>query len=176
MSSLSQRLKAIQIPCEPEKHSFDHLSMKDLEETKVDFGQTHRGKTYLEMWNRHQDWICWFLNRFEKSGKENHQRLIHFIELKIERAELMGEGVPQHAGPKETYLQPKMKAKASSRKKPQSAVEIPVLDAEEEDDPFEFLPEAEMESHSALEGRMNQMEMVLSQVLVHLEQQNVESQ
>ena len=52
MSTLSQRLRAIQIPNEPEKMSFEHLSMKDLEDSVIDFGQTHRGKTFLEMWTK----------------------------------------------------------------------------------------------------------------------------
>ena len=182
MSSLSHRLKALQIPSAPEKYNFDHLSLKDLEESTIDFGQTHRGKTYLEMWNRHQDWIGWFVNHYEKSGKENHQKVIHFIQMKIERAELTGEGIPQHAGPKMSHMKPKMKAKAACRKQ-QMPAEIPIPEMEEEDALFEFLPEAEMDAQSValtgnvqpLENRVDQMEAVLSRILAHLEH-NVESQ
>ena len=182
MSSLSHRLKALQIPSAPEKYNFDHLSLKDLEESTIDFGQTHRGKTYLEMWNRHQDWIGMFVNHSQKSGKENHQKVIHFIQLKIERAELTGEGIPQHAGPKMSHMKPKMKAKVACRKQ-QMPAEIPIPEMEEEGDLFEFLPEAEMDAQSVAlmenvqlpENRVDQMEAVLSRILAHLEH-NLESQ
>ncbi|CAL1130741.1 unnamed protein product, partial [Cladocopium goreaui] len=54
MSSLSQRLKELQVPGETAKFDFSHLSFSQLEETKVDFGQAHVGRTYREMWLNHQ--------------------------------------------------------------------------------------------------------------------------
>ena len=183
MSSLSQRLKAIQTPSKPEKFQFNHMSMADLEESIVTFGQTHRGKSYLEVWEKHQDWIGWFLSHFENSGKEEHQRMIHFIKCKIERAELTGEGVPTGTGSKDIKLKPKMKAKAMPMKAQASAGEVPIPEMLDEEDPFEFLTEAEMDSRSVapidqvgpLESRVNQMEAVLGRILAHLER-NVESQ
>eukprot|EP00435_Cladocopium_sp_Y103_P072470 s855_g40.t1 len=184
-STMDASQSAVQVSSEPPKRSFDHLSMMDLEETVIDFGNTHRGRKYIEMWNDHQDWIAWFTARFEKSGKESHQKLLHFIQLKVERAELTGEGVQMHSGPKQIYMQPKMKAKAVPKKPYMVAVETPLpIDLEEEEDLFEFLPEAEMDSRSVaatenahpLESRVNQMEAMLGRILAHLEQQNVESQ
>ena len=89
---------------------------------------------------------------------------------------------PQHAGPKMSQRKPKMMAKAACRKT-QMPAEIPIPEMEEEEDHFEFLPEAEMDAQSValtenmqpLENRVDQMEAVLSRILAHLEH-NVESQ
>lgn len=68
------------------KHDFSHLSLSHLEQTKIDFGQTHHGKTYREMWANQQEWVLCFTGRNEKS------------ELMIERAELEGSTLPVHKG------------------------------------------------------------------------------
>ena len=98
MSSLSLRLKELQVPGETAKFDFSHLSLSQLEETKVDFGQAHLGRTYREMWLNHQEWLLWFAGRYEKSGKESHQKILHYVQLMVERAELAGTRIPVHKG------------------------------------------------------------------------------
>ena len=116
MSSLSQRLKQIQVPVETQKADFSHLSLQQLEETKITFGHTHVGKTFREMWLNHQDWILWFSGRFEKSGKEEHQKVLHYINLMVERAERTVSTVPATKGAAPAQVGPVAKAKVVPRK------------------------------------------------------------
>ena len=44
--ALSKRLQQMQ-ETEVVKMDFNHLSMSELEETKLDFGQKHLGKTFV---------------------------------------------------------------------------------------------------------------------------------
>eukprot|EP00435_Cladocopium_sp_Y103_P054909 s628_g18.t1 len=175
------------VPGETVKHDFTHLSMAQLEETKVDFGQAHVGRTYKEMWVGHQDWITWFVGRFEKSGKKSHQRLIHYVKLMIERAELTGTQVPVNKGITITE-KPMTKAKAKPFAKKlanpsqQAAAAASVWDLEDETE-FEIFQEEEFDggmsvtgpevSHpdvSHLETRMLNVENALTQILGMLEQ------
>ena len=178
MSSLSQRLKNLQVPGEVAKHDFSHLSLQELEETKVDFGQAHVGRTYREMWQEYQDWLLWFSNRYEKSGKESHQKILHYVQMKVKRAELAGTHIPVHKGVPATM--PVTKAKAKPMPKKITTEALTVWDAEEEDE-FEIFPEgvetamsvADPEPSSQnvahLEVRMLSMENAVSQILMMLE-------
>jgi len=182
MSSLSQRLKELQVPGETAKFDFSHLSLSQLEETKVDFGQAHLGRTYREMWLNHQEWLLWFAGRYEKSGKESHQKILHYVQLMVERAELAGTRIPVHKGVPSSVTPMKPKAKAWPKKlaRPPNDV-ISVWDADETEE-FEVYGdeiEAGMSVAAASEGpnsnvahletRMLSMENALSQILLMLE-------
>lgn len=60
----------------------------------VNFGSTHKGKTFLEMWDNHQKWIGFMTERYRQSPKVEHRRLMEFIELKIQEAETLGVLIP----------------------------------------------------------------------------------
>ena len=179
MSSLSQRLRQLQTAVEPTKHDFSHLSLQQLEETKVDFGQSHLGKKYKEMWQGHQDWVAWFTNRYEKSGKESHQKFLHYVQIKVERAELEGTTVPVCSGgtPTTTHLTAKAKPLPKKKTAIPPAEQVTVWEADEEE--FELYPgEIEMGMSAIgtecnqpeviqLEHRMQQVETTLSHI-VHL--------
>jgi hypothetical protein len=177
MSSLCQRLKQIQVPTETVKMDFSHLSLNQLEETRVDFGQAHSGKTYREMWVNHQDWILWFTGRYEKSGKESHQKMLYYIQLMIEKAEMNGTNVPLTKGTAPKSSMAMTKAKAMPKRAMQPPVEATsVWDATEEEYEI-FTEEAEMGlSVAAPEGNNpdvshleHRMETTLSQIITLLE-------
>ncbi|CAL1155270.1 unnamed protein product [Cladocopium goreaui] len=182
MSSLSQRLKELQVPGETAKFDFSHLSLSQLEETKVDFGQAHVGRTYREMWLNHQEWLLWFAGRYEKSGKESHQKILHYVQLMVERADVSGTRIPVHKGVPSSVKIEKLKAKAWPQKLAQPPNEtISVWDATEMEE-FEMYGdeiEAGMSVVAATEGpspnvaqleaRMLSMENALSQILLALE-------
>lgn len=177
MSTLSMRLKALQVPGETPKFNFDHMSMKQLEDSVIDFGQAQLGLKYQEAWERHQDWVTWFINKYEKSAKESHQRFLHYVQLKIERAELDGTNIPLNAGPKTSAMKPKTKPKAAPRQIYQAPVAT--MPNMEEEELFELLSAEEEMSIPAvevpgnqvqhLETRMLHMEDALSRILAHLE-------
>ena len=175
---MSMRLKALQVPGETPKFNFKHMSMKQLEDSVIDFGQAQLGLKYQEVWERHQDWVTWFTNKYEKSAKESHQRFLHFVQLKIERAELEGKNIPLNAGPKTSTMKPMMKPKAA----PPQIYQVPVAsmpDMDEGEELFELLQtEEEMPTAAIevsgnqiehLETRMLHMEDALSRILAHLE-------
>ena len=151
--------------------------MKQLEDSVIDFGQAQLGLKYQEVWERHQDWVTWFINKYEKSAKENHQRFLHFVQLKIERAELEGTNIPLNVGPKTPAAKSKMKPKAA----PRQIYQVPVANMPNMDEKelFELLPTEEEMSIPAtemhgnqvqhLETRMLHMEDALSRILAHLE-------
>ena len=182
MSSLSQRLKELQVPGETAKFDFSHLSLSQLEETKVDFGQAHVGRTYREMWLNHQEWLLWFAGRYEKSGKESHQKILHYVQLMVERAEVSGTRIPVHKGVPSSATLRKPKAKVMPKKTPQPQAEaISVWDAAEEEE-FEMFGDeidagmsvavaSEITGPKAthLEGRMAVLENAVSQILTLLE-------
>ena len=181
MTSLSHRLKQIQVHGETAKHDFSHLSLSQLGETTVDFGQTHIGKKYSEMWKHHQDWILWFTGRYEKSGKENHQKFLYYTQLMVERAELEGSKVIVNKGPPMATASMTAKAKPMPKK---MMMPVPtdtgsVWDTTEED--FEIftdeldlgmsagIPTAQQADVSQLEHRVLSVETTLSQIVALLE-------
>ena len=190
MSSLSQRLKQLQTAVEPTQHDFSHLSLQQLEETQIDFGQSHVGKKYQEMWQSHQDWVAWFTNRYEKSGKKSHQKFLHYVQIKVEKAELEGTTVPVRSGGTSTVTQLTTKAKTMPKKKTTAppAEQVAVWDAAEEE--FELYPdeiemglsaigtEGNQQEVIQLEHRMQHVETTLSQIVNLLEnlQQGSEQQ
>ena len=119
--------------------------MKQLEDSVIDFGQAQLGLKYQEVWERHQDWVTWFINKYEKSAKENHQRFLHFVQLKIERAELEGTNIPLNVGPKTPAAKSKMKPKAA----PRQIYQVPVANMPnmDEEELFELLPTEEGDVH-----------------------------
>eukprot|EP00435_Cladocopium_sp_Y103_P057212 s976_g19.t1 len=178
---------AVEITCgtqaPPPVMDFGHLSMADLEETKLDFGQKHLGKTYAQVWEADQRWITWFCQHYEGSRKPAHQKFLHFVSLKVERAELTGETIPvtePNEMPKKmpcSLMQPKAKSKMPPARS--SRVE-PWEETEEDPSLFEFIPEIEEPSiqpaagaaviPTALEIRVMQMENALARVMDFLEQ------
>ena len=187
MSSLSQRLKDLQVPGETAKFDFSHLSLAQLEETKVDFGQAHVGRTYREMWLNHQEWLLWFAGRYEKSGKEGHQKILHYVQLMVERAELTGQGVPLTNQKEVEKTRSLTGAQASqpevnhgARAKAKAMVTVPIQTSlwDYEDDPetFEMLSETAPIQENVkimnLESRMQGVETALASILQHLEAMN----
>ena len=185
--ALSKRLQMVQEKTEPVRYDFSMWSMAELEDSLIDFGQTHKGKTYAHMWDQEQQWITWFVQHYEKSSKPNHQKFIHFVSLKVERAELTQQKIPMvekgeiPKKPPASLAMPKVKAKAKGRSSSRPE-EIPCpWDDVEDPSMFEMLSNAgEIEevpdveplwpSTSNLEARVAQMENALARVMDFLEQ------
>ncbi|CAL1156393.1 unnamed protein product [Cladocopium goreaui] len=71
--------------------AFQQLSLAEMAETRVTFGRTHVGKTYEELWNQEKGWIKWFCKTYQDSTKEEHRKLLIYVERKVERLELEHE-------------------------------------------------------------------------------------
>jgi hypothetical protein len=134
--ALSKRLQQMQQEPELTKMDFTHLSMSELEASKLDFGQKHLGKTYAQVWKEDQPWVTWVVQHYEKSLKPAHQKFMYYVTAKVERAELMGEKIPVKVqgettkDPPRTLMMPKAKARPHVQ---QEHPEMPAMHSWEED-------------------------------------------
>ena len=166
------------------------FSLEELETHTISFGKAHLGDTFQHVWDTDQKWVHWFISHYPTSSKTSHRFFRHFVEMKVERAELTGIRVPLtepivlpeppassvHGN---TYPKakghPKAKAVAKSTAQPindQVWQEVRDQAAEEyqwihEEDMLNAMIEAPDVSH--LETRMLNMENALSQVISQLE-------
>ena len=101
MASFAQRLTRAQasLPA-PEQESIEHLTKENLKDEVMNFGKSHLGKTYEEMWVCHPDWIRWFAAHYFNSTKLEHRKMIHYINLKIEESEATETSTTQMPVPK----------------------------------------------------------------------------
>lgn len=185
MSSLLNRLKNLQIPVESENPSLDlsQYALCDMVEFKLDFGKAHLGDTYQHIWETDQGYVRWFIARWGNSTKMEHRVFLHYLECKIDQAELKGDkiAVPRQANPPRVNqgevgrgksssaaaLQAKSKV-APKAKAPASEIPVPVtfdISEEEDDLGWTVMPE----QVQGLEQRMTQMEGAINTIVMHLE-------
>ena len=97
-------------------------SLHQLQSMTVDFGQTHKGKSYLTMWQQHQNWVQWMLQHYGDSKKASHRRIVHYFHMEIERCELEGRSIPltdaQPSSKNQMPVQPQIKSKAKAKTMP----------------------------------------------------------
>lgn len=177
MTSLLDRLKKLHVPSNEPVMEFSNMSLLELEESVVDFGSTHRGKRYIEMWQNHQSWIQWFISHYSSSGKPSHRKMIAFITLKIERCELEGSQVPrteQAPVDNKTALSkwaPKKKSQPSRAEiEPPTTAWSPEIDPSWEEvqmDQIEEIVETKAEL-AAMQTRMLHMENAIQMILQHV--------
>lgn len=192
-SELVQRLAKIQTAETVELEDLSKFSLQELAEMKIDFGNTHRDKTYRQMWLEHQGWVKWFLAHYANSTKENHRKVVHYFSLEIERCELEGRTVPKADQPqgsnRQLPLRPKTQAKSKAYPQPTTSraagMPDPVIqDLIEELDPlneteFDMVswsqPEADAQEAEDVQtdltymaNRMDHMENMLNQIVAHL--------
>ena len=188
MSTLSKRLQKVQQPPPNPEYDFSHMSMDQLEVSKIQFGKTHVGKTFNHMWTREQKWVMWFTQHYHSSNKWEHRVFLYYVEKKVERCELTGVKMLTHSavdqaterdnGPPAQLrgAQPKAKAMASQM----AAVPADPWDLDDDPELFEVLPEGELtppiepmipdQTVNQLESRMTQVENALNKIINYIEQ------
>lgn len=192
--SLANRLKKIQEIKKPDLPSIDHHTLEQLSVMTIDFGNTHKGRTYQHMWDMEQEWIVWFLQHYGKSSKLSHRLFCRFAEMQINMAENGNQRVPVYPTTNDRQSEnisqaaPKPKAKMSAQAKSSrmptytQAFDPHAFEMEPEQDELEMLQEWELEQHLdgqtvaviqadvlSLQDRMGNMENLLQQVLDHLQ-------
>lgn len=183
--SLIARLKNLHKPVEAEipLHDMSQYSLAEMEDFKINFGKTYVGQTYKSVWDTNQPYIQWFLARWGNSVKLEHRLFLHYIECKIDQAELRGEKVPvavpslstpststNQPGGKSTPAKAVPQGKSKTAPKPKAmmpdAMMAPInLTEEEEDSGWTVMPE----HVQFLEQRMAQMESAIQTIAHHLE-------
>jgi len=184
MANLARRLQKVQQPETAAVFDFSHLSMDQLETSKINFGKTHVGKSYLHMWTREQKWVLWFTQHYAQSQKYDHRMFLYYVEKKIERCELTGMKVSLNSATEEIKaaqssnphgVQPKAKPqRGQTGKTPVEDIPATVWDYEEDPELFEMLPEAEpvwtASTEDQMELRMVSVENALSRIITFIEQ------
>ena len=93
MSSLLDRLKAIQKVHEKPRKAISDYSLEELSKMVVSFGTKVRGLTFLDVWNTDQQWVKWVVSHLHSSKNYDHQLFLQFASLMIERYALTGQKV-----------------------------------------------------------------------------------
>ena len=94
MSSLAARLQKVQSPVDQIVPDLSQFSMEELETHTISFGKAHLGDSFQHVWDTDQKWVHWFISHYPTSSKTSHRFFRHFVEMKVERAELTGIRVP----------------------------------------------------------------------------------
>lgn len=188
--SLLQRLQRLHVPAEePVLEDLSKYSLHQLQSMTVDFGQTHKGKSYLTMWQQHQKWVQWLLQHYGDSKKASHRRIVHYFHMEIERCELE-RSIPltdaQPSTKNQMPVQPQTKSKAKAKMMPRvvepradSPDQQLVLDPETEEFSWEPVHQLMEEEETylgnlgaevgTLQSRMDHIENMLSQVVNHIQ-------
>lgn len=185
--SLASRLSKLQVKVEENLPSIDHYTREQLGEMTIDFGKTHRGRSYRHMWEVEQEWCLWLVQHYGQSTNMKRRLVIKYIEMQVDMAENWNHKVPVYpinSGATQTPTSgvgSMAKAKAATAKAkslPMTSVKPDLMDNEE----FDMLEEWELQQHldgqtlttlqgdvMSLQDRMVNMENMLQQVLAHLQ-------
>jgi hypothetical protein len=175
--SLSSRIDRV-LQGNPEGlEAFQQLSLAEMAETRVTFGRSHVGKTYEEMWNHEKGWIKWFCKTYQDSSKEEHRKLLIYVDRKVERIEMEHE-LPPLANPtvQQGIVQPRSKTMPNAKATAVHSVEHPTLEdtnvSEENWEPWDVMMPmhgAEVVTHQetigALQDRVLNIENALTEIL-----------
>jgi hypothetical protein len=177
MASLIERLQKLQVQTPEELPDVSQYSLAQMDVMRVEFGTKHVGKTYKEVWSSDQQWITWFLKHYQNSKKGVHRMMLHYIALKIERAEMEGKSIPVVEPQPEPVKNPtKALGKPSVMALTPKAKSRPMVTPEVEDLSVWELGEMEAEETPIepnmtenLEQRMQNVEGALQSIIMHLE-------
>lgn len=112
-----------------QSHKLQSMSMEQLSELTIKFGDTKVGQTYRAVVTEDPKYCQWFLRKYSASEKPEHAEFIYFLSLWVERKELeLGETIKTTT----TKEVPKAKTGSASGKAVKPSTEVIDLDEEEE--------------------------------------------
>jgi len=190
--SLSQRLQKVQQKVEMALPELEPMSLLEMEQLEINFGNTHKGKTFIHMWEMEQGWVTWFVAHYQNSTNLKHRRFLSFVTSMVERAELSGKKVAvtpsekdldvhtgKGYGKKSLTIKGRSKAMAAPPMVPAEVLEElnPLTNSDwfnpeeiAENESFEMVTtEPTNSAVGHLESRMLNLENALSRVIQHLE-------
>ena len=193
--ALLDRLKNLQEPAKVPLTDLSGLTLEQMSQEKITFGQKHLGHTFETAWED-QQWINFMVSKYSSSTVLSHRKLMKFIELKVEKheqdqmpipvlpaKESMASGYALTKGPSGSkYIPPTAKSKVLIPTHPEAPIP---LDGDEElefemynggimDSPLhlgETVPLNENPEFQVAQDRLLQMENALGKVIRHLENQ-----
>ena len=187
--SLSKRLKELQERDSGELKDISHLTLKDLQDQKVQFGEKHLGRPFHQVWEEDQEWISFIASKYADSTKMSHRLIVRYITLRVEQHERsqtpirVAPPVESQAASSQLPMSlrpvPKIKAKpkAASQIPHSEIVHLPDMEAEEEEWNLGTYQSGYTEptpmnaDMMAMQTRMLHLENALTQVIQHMEHQ-----
>eukprot|EP00435_Cladocopium_sp_Y103_P048986 s1350_g14.t1 len=174
-----QPAKCVPKEVNTDQENLDHLTLTDLAEETIAFGQKYKGCQYQETW-QDQEWIQFMISRYQSSSKPEHRRFLKYVELQIEALE-QGQAPP--SANQQGVIAPKAKAKVKAMAKSIATASVASslpdgetdwdLEPEMYEPPtMSRLPMPQAEDVAALQQRMLNMEEALMRVIRHIEDQS----
>ena len=183
--SLASRLDRVLSQGSPESvESFRTLTVVEMGETKITFGRAHVGRTYEEMWRSEKGWMRWFAKTYASSQKEEHQKLLIYIDAMVNQHETLYDMNPVTAPETNQEVirpRPKGQPKSKAAANPAQVMSMTSESVEEGElwDPWDVMyhdvPTAAMispqqEMIDALQSRVLNVENALTEILNHVRQ------
>ena len=112
--SLADRLQAV---THQKRHEeFQSMSFEQLSEMRIAFGETKVNQKFIDVIKEDPKYVQWFVRKYTGSKKTSHQPFLYFVELYVERQELLRDS-PTSKETKEPVPTTFMtKSKAAARK------------------------------------------------------------
>eukprot|EP00434_Breviolum_minutum_P032343 symbB.v1.2.028601.t2/scaffold3045.1/size120917/6 len=142
------------------------MSMQQLQELPIRFGQAKLGTPFHEVVHNDPGYCQWFLGLYGESKNPKHMEFVHYLRLYIERMELENaESANEEEKPSGTKEPPKGVKLAMPKNKATPSVAS-----------WQEIEMEEQEERMILQHRMDQMENVLSQIVQQLQHLTVQNQ
>ena len=136
--SLADRFQAVTAQAKTEE--FQKKSYDDLSKMTIAFGESKVGQTFQEVIQTDPKYVQWFTRKYGESQKETHRAFLYFINLYVERQELVqGVEEPAHQKPVVSHLA----LKAKSRAAPSNKLDIMSQGSWESEEGMPWIPEAD---------------------------------
>lgn len=172
------------------------MTLSELEEEIVLFGEKHKGKKFSEAW-KDQEWVGFMAARYSQSMNPQHQKFLKYVEMMVEYHEHhqlpVTETITANTStvPVHPMTPGALMAKAKPRPKPYAAhtmAECPLPTSEGGEEDWElgsvmYQSESmiaqnlsESPEFQAMSQRLLHMENALQRVIGHLERQTDQNQ
>eukprot|EP00435_Cladocopium_sp_Y103_P019643 s813_g4.t1 len=176
--------------------AFKLLSLEEMGEHRITFGKTHVGRKYSEIWETEKGWVKWFSKVYAESQKDEHRKVLAYIEAMVTQHEATYELSPlQDTGTQQQVIAPKAKMGPKSKAAPAPAMSVTTEISEEADswDPWDVMGDVmhnypnhtaqpvhvtsyQQEINDALQSRILNVENALTEILNHVRQSNPAAQ
>ena len=175
MSTLAAKFKAMQKAQKKEvdREAIQLMTLKELEDEKIMFGEAKKGLTYAEAF-KDTTWVEFILSRFENSGKSDHMMFIRYVELRM--AEMAKEESHTSLKKKESSSKGSEEIKGNTKSMPpipqdvwEELQEVPMMEPG-----VILMPQVQEEmqdlrqANQNLHNRVGHVEMMVQEVLEHM--------
>ena len=157
-NSLAARFNNLLNPTEVAHQNPENMSIEELANMKISFGEAKRGQTYQEVLQGDPRYVSWFLARYQDSPKPVHKSLVAYITRCVEEEEQSRGTTTSASHP----LQAQAKAKsATSRPATAEETELWVDEAR-----WDMIEDETRDQEIALQSqRLDRVEAALQQIL-----------